>query len=128
MGYEAAITRDPEGGLGGDDDISLAEWLAFVEAHPAYRAASEGLTVWRGYSKHQEAGAQAAFLYEDGHLLVKNPDLEVLREMHRVATVLGAYVVGEDGELYDAEGRSETEREMEAEAAAAPKKPWWRFW
>jgi prepilin-type processing-associated H-X9-DG protein len=62
--------------------------------------ASDGLAVWIAYSKHDPKGNMAWFDWHRGAIVVKNPDDEILGKMKLIAAALGAFVVGDDGELY----------------------------
>jgi hypothetical protein len=138
MGYDVHITRkndwsDPEG-----PEISLAEWLAVVEADPemrldgyaesrldngeVFRTEKPGLSVWTAYSQHAQGGNMAWFLYSRGEVIVKNPDEEILGKMWSIGQALSAKVQGDDGEVYDSSGLA-THPD-----ADLPGKPWWRFW
>jgi hypothetical protein len=120
MGYDVHITRkndwsDPDG-----PEISLAEWLAVVEADPemrldgfaesrldnggVFRSEKLGLSVWTAYSQHGQGGNMAWFLYSHGEVIVKNPDEEILRKMWSIAQALSAKVQGDDSEVYDSSG------------------------
>ena len=96
--------------------IVLDEWLRYVAGDPEMRldnfAEAEvgggevlrydnnGLAVWTAYSGHGLKGNMAWFDYRRGRIVVKNPDDEILGKMRRIASVLGAKVMGDEGELY----------------------------
>jgi hypothetical protein len=138
VGYDVHITRkhdwsDPEG-----PEISLAEWLAVVDADPemrldgyaearlddgkVLRIEREGLSVWTAYSQHGLGGNMAWFLYSNGNVIIKNPDDEILRKMWSVAQALSAKVQGDESEVYDSSANA-----TPPEANSA-RKPWWKFW
>jgi hypothetical protein len=138
MGYDVHITRkddwwDPEG-----PEISLAEWLAVVDADPemrldgyaearldngrVLRTEQEGLSVWTAWSQHGQSGGMAWFLHSNGCVIVTNPDEEMLRKMWSIAQALSARVQGDEGEIYDSSANATRPKEY------LPKKPWWRFW
>ena len=116
MGYDLHITRAPEWTESADDPITLAEWLAAVNADPEMRLdgfaeadtpdgatvryENEGLAVWTAYSAHEEDGNMAWFDYHRGTIVVKNPDEEVIEKMKQLAAQLGAKVLGDEGEEY----------------------------
>jgi hypothetical protein len=137
MGYDVHITRkqdwsDPEGPL-----IPITEWIAVVRSEPdmrldgyaearladgsVLRTENEGLAVWTGYSRSGKDGNFAWFDFHRGNIVVKNPDLEILRKMWALAQALSAKVQGDDGEVYDASGNP---IDMHRRSA----KPWWRVW
>jgi prepilin-type processing-associated H-X9-DG protein len=118
MGYDVHITRK-EDWSDEQPEISLAEWLAVVQADPemrldgdaeartaadVIRIESSGLSVWTAYSRHGEGGNMAWFDFRGGNAVVKNPDKEILRKMWVLAQRLSAKVQGDDGETYDAAG------------------------
>jgi len=143
MGYEVYITRkefhfDEDG-----PDISFDEWIDFVNKHPEFRLdgfaevetpegemlrmEADGLSVWEGYSKNESSGGnQAWFLYTEGSISVKNADQELLTKMHELAQQLSAKVQGEEGELYDSEGKQLPEEHEELKES--DEKPWWKLW
>jgi hypothetical protein len=136
MSYDVYITRkhhwaDPEG-----PEISLAEWLAFVDADPemeldgfdetppddgrAFRNEGECLSIWTAYSEHDKRGNAAWLVHANGNVTVRNPDAEIICKMWSIAQTLSAKVQGDDGEVYDSFARSSH--------PDAPKRPWWKFW
>jgi len=138
MSYNVYITRkhhwaDPEG-----PEISLAEWLAVIDADPemesdgyaetrpedgsVFRTEPECLSVWTAYSEHDKSGNAAWFVYSNGCVIVRNPDAEVVRKMWSIAQALSAKVQGDDMEVYDSSAMaSHPEKHL-------AKKSWWRFW
>ena len=123
LGYDVHITRKEEWTDFGND-ISLAEWLAYVrsdpemrlsgeaEAKPAngefLRAETSSLSVWTGYSRHVEGEKMVWFALYRGSIAVKNPDPEILRKMHQIASALDARVQGDECEFYGPDGEPET--------------------
>lgn len=120
MGYDIHITRkqnwfDDEG-----DPIPLDEWLAHIRSDPEMRhdkfaetftpdgtpirTHSPGFGVWVGYSRHVEGKNMVWFRWFEGMIVVKNPDPEILCKMHRIASLLGARVQGDEGEFYGPDG------------------------
>ena len=134
MGYDLHITRksiwfDEESSI----DISLADWIDYVNEDNEMRLDNfadamtnegqnvkiegKGLSVWTKYSKNGINGNYAWFHYMNGQIVVKNPDKEIINKMIDIASVLGAKVQGDDGELY------ETKQLINKEI-----QPWWKFW
>ena len=66
---------------------------------------SEGLAVWKKYSKHRKDGNLACFYWLRGEIIVKNPDREILGKMFRIAQKLSARVQGDEGEVYGENGK-----------------------
>jgi hypothetical protein len=106
MGYDLHITRkdfwaDEEG-----ERISPEEWQAYVNGDPEisddpenphednflYRRDGEPWPLW--------------FDRPQGNVYTKNPPLDVIQKMARIAQVLGAQVRGDDDERYDLDGNS----------------------
>jgi len=58
-------------------------------------------------------------------VIVKNPDDEILKKMHSISILMGAKVLGEEGEEYGEHGPVEEVSEVQSTYA---KKPWWKFW
>lgn len=141
MGYEVHIVRNSDWwdvAVGGG--ISLEEWEFCVRTDESMRLdhAAEtktddgeviryenpGLAVWVGYSNHNESGNMAWFDFREGRISVKNPDEEILRKMHQLATRLDAKVVGDEEEEYDEAGGIVRAKIRSDQAG----KPWWKFW
>jgi hypothetical protein len=117
LGYDVHITRAAHWTESSERPITLEEWLSLVKADPEFnlqgqaeattpqgdvvRYENEGLAVWIAYPKAGEGGNQAWFDFQDGEVIVKNPDEEILRKMRAVARALGGHVQGDDGEAYD---------------------------
>jgi len=143
MGYEVHIARNEEwwdedagGGIASD------EWNAYVASDETMRLENvaeanmpdghvlryenQGLALWVNYSAHDESGNKAWFDFRDGCISVKNPDEEILRKMHQIASQLDARVLGDEGEEYDADG--EVIAGAEDNDSLTRSKPWWELW
>jgi hypothetical protein len=132
MGYDVHITRKTDW-FDDEPAIPLEEWLSTVAADPemrldgyaeallpsgdTLRVESEGLAVWTAYSRAGVGGGQAWFDYQDGNVVVKDPDREIRAKMWRLAQTLQAKVQGDEDEVYDARG-----------ANTSAKKAWWQWW
>jgi hypothetical protein len=117
VGYDAHITRAEQWFDSEQSPIPLADWLAYISSDPEFRldgfaeattpqgetirTESEGLAIWTKYSKDGLGGNMALFDFFEDHIIVKNPDEEILGKMINVAEALGARVQGDDGEDYD---------------------------
>lgn len=146
MGYDVHITRQINW-FDGDDHckISLDEWRKYILKDAEMRLENvakatvsnqelsitrEGLSIWTRYSKDGVKGSHAWFDYNDGNIVVKNPDKEIISKMQEVANSLDAKVQGDDGELY----LSNTESDNSNDSLASDdinknaQKPWWKFW
>lgn len=113
MGYDIHITRAPHWTESHSVAITLDEWKAFVADDPDMRMANfaeatspagetiryenEGLAAWIPGACENPAGW---FDYRNGRIVVKNPDEAMLAKIKRVAELLGARVMGDEGELY----------------------------
>ncbi len=123
MGYNIHITRQEEW----YDEvpelcITIEEWVNYVANDPDMRldnhafvkttsgedfgVISEGLSVWTKYSRNGIDGGYAWFSYEAGNIDVKNPDDEILGKMYEIAVILGARLVGDEGEEYHWDSRA----------------------
>jgi hypothetical protein len=111
MGYDLHITRAESWWESKDTPVALADWRALVKEDPELeetgvaeastpegrlRYENEGLSVW---SAHPE-GQPVWFDWQDGCVVVKNPDEPTIAKMIRLAERLGAHVQGDDGERY----------------------------
>lgn len=143
MGYDIHITRkahwfDDEG-----PTISMEEWKAYIASDSELRldgyaqttvgngallrVKNEGMAVWTAYSKEN-----TAWIWLDSSgIVTKNPDNEILRKMFQIAQVLGARVVGDDDEEYDADGGMVATEDFSQHDippdSQAPKRPWWKW-
>jgi prepilin-type processing-associated H-X9-DG protein len=115
MGYDVHITRAEHWTESESAPITLDEWLDYVAGDREMRMdnfaeaeveggilryENEGLAVWTAYTGHGSKGNVAWFDYHKGRVVVKNPDNEILGKMRRIASTLGAKVMGDEGELY----------------------------
>ena len=101
MGYDIHITRreywaDPNG-----PRIDEDEWADAVDA--------DGDLDWdeRNGSLDATFGGKdgTPLWYSEGNISTKNPSRAAIRKMYQVAEALSAVVQGDEGELYNAEGR-----------------------
>ncbi len=151
MGYDLHITHKKNWFDKGEDDIHLSEWLDIVQSDSEmrldrfaeatspngdtiFRYESEGLSVWTTYSGHMKDSNMAWFDFRGGHVIVKNPDVEIRQKMYKIAQCLHARVQGDDGEYYGPDGEIEegtgTEQQS-SELLDQPRKtskPWWKIW
>ena len=120
VGYDVHITRADSWLDAKARPITLDAWLDYVRSDPEMRVdgraeactsngevvayENAGLAVWIAYSKDGEGGNHAWFDLQDGCVVVKNPDADILRKMSRVAAQLDARVQGDDGEDYGPDG------------------------
>jgi hypothetical protein len=145
MGYNIHITRKSNWFDEQGDEISLTEWLAYVDSDPemrldghaeanldggsVFRIVDSSMAVWIQHPQHGKREGMAWLWLSRGNVLAKNPDEVTLRKMLFIATTLGARVQGDEGEYYDSailamphyEGIDEQQTEQK-------KKPWWRVW
>ncbi|MFN8443118.1 MAG: hypothetical protein U0175_20255 [Caldilineaceae bacterium] len=132
MGYELHITRADSWLESESAPITLEEWRDYVATDPQMRMEGfaeanvadgsrlryehDGLAVWIAYSGHDHEGNMAWFNHQEGRIVVKNPDEEIIAKMRIIAAALNAKVFGDDGESYFP---SQPNR---------ARKPWWKFW
>ena len=116
MGYDFHITREYERTESEPAPISLDEWKAYVASDAEFRMVNsaevttprgetirydnEGLALWTAYSGGGNVRNTVWFDYRNGRIVVKNPDEEIRDKMKEIARVLGARVVGDEGEEY----------------------------
>jgi len=128
MGYELHITRAPEWFQAEQCPIDLDEWLRIVEQDPDLVRQDSGLpgfVVWTAWS---QGGVHPPMWHSEGCVVSSATETPVVRKMHEIAQRLGARVVGDDGEEYDATGRpgdaeAATQRDQ---APQGPRRPWWK--
>ncbi|MBB3225550.1 hypothetical protein FHW69_000140 [Luteibacter sp. Sphag1AF] len=117
MGYDVHITRKAEWFDEHGPSISMDEWKAYIASDPdmrldgfaeavlsngsVLRVRDEGLAVWTAYSVTENTAWIGTGC---GEIVVKNPDVEILRKMFDIAQALGARVIGDEGEEYGADG------------------------
>lgn len=98
MGYDLHITRRNDWSANGND-ITAAEWLAYVEQDPELSLWPENglhMARWSGKSKHSEPWLD----WFKGNIYSKNPDEALIEKMIHIARALDARVQGDDGEIY----------------------------
>ncbi len=147
MGYDLHITRKNEWyNEETDQNILLLEWKDYLAADLEMRlddnvaagilknnvllSNSNGWAVWLMYSANGVDNNYAWFDYQNGNIVVKNPDREILNKMLEIAEKLKARVQGDDGEIYtfiDNNGIPFTPSPDTSDSERR-KKPWWRFW
>lgn len=145
MGYELHITRRNHWADTETSDISLDEWLNYVNndkelellngydikigAEVTHQDAP-GYCEWMSHPSEQETNSRPWFSYWKGSIDTKNPDAPTIRKMIQIASALNAKVQGDDGEFYTEEYVAEMERDEEQKTSAVQQidKPWWKFW
>jgi hypothetical protein len=115
MGYDLHIHRADDWLDAHEVPISREEWEAVVAELPdlefdegttasfddGTRQWTETAVVWTTYP-----GTQInTFWYDEGSIVVKNPDEHYVRKMVETAGRLAARVQGDDGEFYGVDGR-----------------------
>lgn len=108
MGYDLHITRkndwsDEEGPV-----IGAEEWLRVIEQDPELRLDDENAPYHVRWCGLDDDGYQW-LNWSDGEVFTKNPSRQFIQKMIQIAERLGAQVIGDDGELYDAASLSEIE-------------------
>jgi hypothetical protein len=145
MGYELHITRREPWADTETPDISIDEWLTYVNSDKELeltngydiKIGSEvlhqnvpGYCEWKAHPTEQEANSRPWFSYWKGSVDTKNPDAPTIRKMILIASALNAKVQGDDGEFYTEEDVAKMEREEEHRLSVNRRieKPWWKFW
>jgi hypothetical protein len=100
VGYDVHITRARHWSDNAASPIEAEEWLAVVEADPELAIDAENgpyFAVWSGQCSNPDGGW---FDWSVGDVFTKNPDRATVGKMLRLASLLGASVQGDDGEVY----------------------------
>lgn len=87
--------------VGSDPDLEMTGVAEADTSDGTLRYENRGLAVWRGHP----SGEKVWFDFRRGRVVVKNPDEATIEKMLVVAQGLGARVVGDDGETYEAAGQ-----------------------
>lgn len=141
MGYDFHITRAAMWFESETNPITLEEWLAYVASDPEMRldghasGAVQGsdevlqtddpsMAVWAAYSRDGVDQNHAWMWHCEGRIMAKNADREIAAKMWRIAQHFGGKVVGDEDEMYGADG--EPVDEGGEKRASGGKKPWWK--
>jgi hypothetical protein len=133
VGYDLHISRDECWAESSREPITRAEWRHLVDADPAMempgfieatnpadgaviRIEDAGIAVWSGHP----AGVRVPFSYRAGRIIVKSPDSVVIDKMLEIASVLGAHLIGDEGERYP------LDLGAPAPEGTRRKQSWWR--
>ena len=148
MGYDLHITRKGNW-LDASPAIDLDEWLEYVDADPdlqhdgfaeapvvngaVLHVERDGICVWTGYSRGENAENKAWLMWSAGNIVAKSPDEEIRQKMWCIAQALSAKVQGDEGEDYGEDGRMIEAATSEVtsivrELPSNSKRPWWKFW
>lgn len=133
MGYDLVIKRNSE-----KSKISKEEWINYVlndssfEKIDSYSAIFENgdeltLSTPNAGLWHSTNG-KIPFTYDEeyGEIIVKNPDKKIIKKMINIAQNMDAIVVGEEGEVYDA---NYIQNEFAGyKGGRNSDKKWWKFW
>jgi hypothetical protein len=99
MSYSLYITRRKRWYDEESPAIDLTEWVTLVESDPELSfdpSLGEHYAVWSGNSKHDVP----CISWASGNLESNRPDDALIEKMIQVALMLGARVIGEEGEIY----------------------------
>jgi hypothetical protein len=114
MSIYVTITRNPNPFWKGGERIAEADWRRVALADAGFRVPTEaelrngapwvrpGDLVWAGHAEYPEVW----FSWSKGQIDVKNPDECIIAKMMTLAARLGARVISEQGESFDANGNS----------------------
>jgi hypothetical protein len=143
MGYDLHITRK-ENWYDAVPEITLDEWLAYVDGDPemrhdgvaeapvgggkTLRVVGEGICVWTTYSGGDRGRDVSWLAWNRGNIIAKNPDQEIRRKIWAIAQFFGAQIQGDDLELYGEDGEIEKNPSIESGTTSVPtKRSWWRI-
>ncbi len=99
MGYNLYITRAPSWAENNGYQISINEWLALIQRDSELRLASEYgpyFAIWQGDSQLQHPWLD----WENGNIMTKNRDEQIIKKMVQIAHALHGTVQGEEDERY----------------------------
>lgn len=145
MGYELHITRREHWADTETHNISLDDWLTYVNNDKELELTNEydikigsqthfqdraGYCEWNAHPVHTDPNSRPWFAYWKGVIDTKNPDAPTIRKMMQIASALNAKVQGDEGEIYTEEYLVEmlNEEEQIKSSRQTHKKPWWKFW
>lgn len=142
MGYELHIVRlDNYDDVDEESNISLEEWLAYVEADEELElnlGGQDGPGFCNLLGHPDSLGLDMPwFDFCKGSISAKNPDKYIIEKMLQIADSLNARVRNDDGEYYDetyftnggysVEGNARYYGELPPPNLTT-KKQWWKFW
>lgn len=119
MSYSIDITRKETSCSDEGSEISMDEWLEYVNSDPEMELyeyseddenvyvnyfRNEGLAVWTKYSEYHVDGKRATFAYRGGTIDLINPIQETVIKAYAIAQSLNAKVKGIGCEEYDVNG------------------------
>ena len=110
MGYDLHITRRNHWTDKGDD-ITVNEWLAFVQGDSDLRLQPENgphFAVWSGLSEINDHWLD----WSEGRIYTKNPDRALIDKMVVIAQQFDAAVQGDDGEVYGSANQTPEQPEL----------------
>ena len=115
--------------LAGDTEMRLDNFAEAATSAGTLRIEREGLAVWTKYSGDGLNGNHAWFYYNNGNIIVKNPDNEIISKMLDLAKRLNAKVQGDEGEIYECSANKEIVYNLTAENNNKQdrRKPWWKL-
>ena len=145
MGYDLHIVRRKDwDDYEEDSDISLEEWLAYVQIDDELELTNgnkikitgvensiqnvSGFCNWTGHSIKVNDD-KPWFDYGYRMIISKYPDDETIKKMICIADKFNAKVQGDDGEFYDENYLlNKTNKSTTDTINQRDKKPWWKFW
>ena len=145
MGYDLHIVRRNDfENYEEDSNISLEEWLAYVQTDNELELTNgyqikipgvensfqnvPGFCNWSGHSTKVNDD-KPWFDYGHGTISAKYPDDETIKKMIAIADKLNSRVQGDDGEFYDENYFiNKNSQATKDTIQRADYKPWWKFW
>lgn len=100
MGYDLHITRKEFWADDGGPEILREEWVALVEADPSIQPDDKNPGPHNYVFQYGENACPLWWDSDQGEIYTKNPDPPVIEKLVQIAALLGAQVMGDDGEIY----------------------------
>ncbi len=140
MGYDLHILRREDyDDFEKDSNISLQEWLAYVDTDseleltngyqvkiPGTQEKTQNVPGFCNWHGHPFKSLDVApwFDFRRGSISTKYPDDHTIKKMLQIADKLNAKVLGDDGEIYD---DTYFHNKKELHVKNTDGRPWWKF-
>lgn len=135
MGYDLHIIRKTNWEIDEESNISLDEWLNYMEGDAELEPDSfdktnpeltQGFCYWNNPAAEEEED-RPWLDYGHGLISTKNPEKATIIKMVSIANTLNAKVTGDEGEFYDELGDAIINAKVNNQNPQS-RKPWWKLW